>query len=128
MNKEQLDQLGSIILDSCIHVHRELGPGLLESAYTKALIRELSLRGLSLAYSHPVELSYKGEPLGKVYVIDIFVENEIILEIKSVDNLDPIFTAQLITYLKITGKKLGYLINFNTPLIKQGFKRVVHNI
>ena len=128
MNKEQLDQLGSIILDSCIHVHRELGPGLLESAYTKALIRELNLRGLSLAYSHPVELTYKGEPLGKVYVIDIFVENEIILEIKSVDALDPIFTAQMITYLKITGKKLGYLINFNTPLIKQGFKRVVHNI
>ena len=128
MNKEQLDQLGSIILDSCIHVHRELGPGLLESAYTKALIRELSLRGLRLAYGQPVEMTYKGEPLGKVYVIDIFVENEIILEIKSVDALDPIFTAQLITYLKITGKKLGYLSNFNTPLIKQGFKRVGHNI
>ena len=128
MNKDQLDRLGSIILDSCIHVHRELGPGLLESAYTTALIRELRLRDIQVSQNYPVELAYKGEHLGKVYVIDIFVENEIILEIKSVDTLDPIFTAQLITYLKITGKKLGYLINFNTLLMKYGFKRVVHNI
>jgi GxxExxY protein len=128
MNKDQLDRLGSIILDSCIHVHRELGPGLLESAYTTALIRELRLRDIQVSQHYPVELAYKGEHLGKVYVIDIFVENEIILEIKSVDTLDPIFTAQLITYLKITGKKLGYLINFNTLLMKYGFKRVVHNI
>ena len=73
----------------------------------------------------PVELEYKGEPLGKVYVMDILVEEEIILEIKSVDAIEPIFKAQLITYLKLAKKNLGYLINFNVPLLKDGFHRIV---
>lgn len=127
MKKEKLNVLGSIILDACITVHRELGPGLLESAYTKALIREFEIRNIEIKKQVPVELVYKETPLGKVYVIDILVENEIILEIKSVEAILPIFIFQVITYLKITDNKLGYLINFNVPLLKDGFKRIVHN-
>ncbi len=127
MTKESLNKLGGIILDACIAVHRELGPGLLESAYVTALVKELQLRGIKVRVQVPVEMEYKGEWLGKVYVIDILVEEEIILEIKSVDAIEPIFKAQLITYLKLLKKKLGYLINFNVPLLKDGFHRIVYN-
>jgi GxxExxY protein len=127
MTREKLNELGGIILDACITVHRELGPGLLESAYVIALVKELQLRGIRTRVQVPVEMEYKGEFLGKVYVIDILVENEIILEIKSVDGIEPIFKAQLITYLKLSKKSLGYLINFNVPLLKEGFQRIVYN-
>jgi len=127
MTKESLNKLGGIILDACIAVHRELGPGLLESAYVTALVKELQLRGIKVRVQVPVEMEYKGEWLGKIYVIDILVEEEIILEIKSVDAIEPIFKAQLITYLKLSKKKLGYLINFNVPLLKDGFHRIVYN-
>lgn len=127
MQKERYNELGGIILDSCITVHRELGPGLLESAYEVALLRELQLRGLKIKRQVIVDFIYKEIDLGKVYVMDILVEDEIILEIKAVDIYQPIFDAQLITYLKLANKKLGYVINFNVPLLKNGFKRIVYN-
>jgi len=127
MQNERYNELGGIILDACITVHRQLGPGLLESAYEIALVRELQLRGLKLKRQVVVPFIYKGVALGKIYVMDILVENEIILEIKAVDNYQPIFDAQLITYLKLANKKLGYIINFNVPLLKNGFKRIVYN-
>lgn len=126
MEKERYNELGGIILDASIAVHRELGPGLLESAYEIALTRELQLRGLNIKRQVTVEFIYKDVDLGKVYVMDILVENEIILEIKAVDIYQPIFDAQLITYLKLANKKLGYVINFNVPLLKNGFKRIVY--
>ena len=126
MNKERLNEIGGIILDACITVHRELGPGLLESAYTIALIRELQLRNIKACWHIPVEMTYKDIALEKIYVIDILVEEEIILEIKSVDKIEPIFKAQLITYPKLAKKNLGYLINFNVPLLKEGFNRIVY--
>lgn len=126
MNRDFLNKLGGIILDACITVHKELGPGLLESAYVIALVRELSLREIETKVGVPVELKYKGAYLGKAYVLDILVENEIILEIKSVTAIEPIFKSQLITYLRLAQKQLGYLINFNVPLMKEGFQRVVH--
>lgn len=124
--RERENRIGGIILDAAITVHRELGPGLLESAYLLALATELQLRGLYVKLQVPVELTYKNKHLGKVYVMDILVENSIILEIKSVDSMTAIFQAQLITYLKLAGKHLGYLINFNVPLLKDGFKRIVY--
>lgn len=127
MLNEELNRIGGIILEACITVHRILGPGLLESAYTIALVRELELRGVRTKTHVPVELSYKEVPLGKMYVIDVLVEDEIILEIKSVTAIEPIFKAQLITYLKLSQKKLGYLINFNVPLLKDGFHRMVYH-
>lgn len=127
MNKERLNEIGSIILDSAITVHRELGPGLLESAYQLALKRELELRGLHVLANVPVQLVYKDQALGKAYEIDLLVEGEVIIENKSVELMNPVFQFQVITYLKLYNKQLGYLINFNVPLLKDGFKRIVHN-
>ncbi|MBA4139453.1 MAG: GxxExxY protein [Segetibacter sp.] len=127
MTRERLNELGAIILDACITVHRELGPGLLESAYEISLRKELELRGLNVRVQVPVYLEYKGEDLGKAYLIDLLVEEEIIIEVKAVEIMHPVYDAQLITYLKLYGKHFGYLINFNVPLLKNGFKRIVHN-
>lgn len=126
MTRESLNQLGGIILDASIAVHRELGPGLLESAYQLALARELELRKVNFRTFVTVELTYKGVPLNKVYVMDVLVEEEIIVEIKSTESINPIFESQLITYLKLADKRLGYLINFNVLLLKDGFKRLVY--
>jgi len=128
MTTERLNEIGGIILDAAITVHRELGPGLLESAYQLALKRELELRGLKVRAKVPVELVYKDIPLGKAYEIDLLVEDEVIIENKSVEVMAPVFIFQVITYLKLYHqKKLGYLINFNVQYLKDGFKRIVNN-
>ena len=127
MTIEELNRLGGIILDASITVHRELGPGLLESAYVLALKHELQLRGLNARRGVPVELIFKGCHLGKCYEIDLLVEENIIIEAKSVLEMHPTYTAQLITHLKLYPLKLGYLINFNVPLLKNGFKRIAYN-
>lgn len=127
MTKERLNEIGGIILDAAITVHKELGPGLLESAYRLALKRELELRNLFVRMHVPVDLIYKELDLGKCYEVDLLVEDEIIIETKSCEGITPIFIAQVITYLKLFNKNLGYLINFNVPLLKDGFKRVVNN-
>ena len=127
MDRNRLNEIGGIILDAAITVHKELGPGLLESAYQLALKIELELRGLKVRAKVPVELMYKEVSLGKAYEIDLLVEEEVIIENKSTDGITPIFTFQVINYLKLYNKNLGYLINFNVPLLKDGFKRIVHN-
>lgn len=127
MDRERYHYLSGQILDSCIEVHRILGPGLLESVYQYALMTELTLREINTAQRIAVPLFYKGYDTGKVYEIDILVENEIVLELKAVDAIIPLFDAQLISYLKLSGKRLGFLINFNVPLLKDGFKRFVNN-
>lgn len=126
MTDAKLNAIGGVILDAALTVHRELGPGLLESAYNVSLKHELQLRNLLGQGQVPVELNYKGINLGKAYAIDLLVENSIIIEIKSTEGINPIHVAQLITYLKLSERKLGYLINFNTPLLKNGFKRIVY--
>lgn len=126
MTDTKLNAIGGIILDAALTVHRELGPGLLESAYTVSLKHELQIRNLLVQGQAPVELNYKGINLGKAYAIDLLVEDSIIIEIKSTEGINPIHVAQLITYLKLSERKLGYLINFNTPLLKHGFKRIVY--
>ncbi len=128
MTIERLNEIGGIILDAAITVHRELGPGLLESAYQLALKRELELRGLKVRAKVPVELVYKEVQLGKAYENDLLVEEEIIIENKSVEAMAPIFIFQVITYLKLYHqKKLGYLINFNVQYLKDRFKRIANN-
>src|SRR5688572_11771369 len=123
MTEDRLNEIGGTILDAAIVVHRELGPGLLESAYQLALKRELELRGLKVRAKVPVELIYKETFLGKAYEIDLLVEDEVIIENKSCDSI-----FQVITYLKLYHqKKLGYLINFNVRFLKDGFKRIVNN-
>jgi GxxExxY protein len=103
-----------------------MGPGLLEGVYQRCMVRELINRRIKVATMTPVALLYKGEPLNKEYIIDILVEDEIILELKSVEGLLTIHEAQIISYLKLADKRLGFLINFNVPLLKEGFRRFVN--
>jgi GxxExxY protein len=122
---EKLKQLSFVILDSAMTVHKEMGPGLLEAVDQHCMVKELRSREVFVSMMVPVPLHYKGEALNKDYVIDILVEDEIILELKAIENLLPVHEAQIISYLKLANKRLGFLINFNVPLLKQGFKRYV---
>ncbi|HKJ42018.1 MAG TPA: GxxExxY protein [Sunxiuqinia sp.] len=127
MTKAELNQLSKEILHASITVHREMGPGLLESVYELCLLKELHLRSIQAENQVPVPLFYKQENLNKDFRIDILVEKEIIIELKAVDLLLPVHEAQIISYLKLTNKRLGLLINFNAPLLRDGFNRYVNN-
>jgi len=127
MNNEELDKLSAKILDSAITVHKEMGPGLLESVYEQCLLKEFELRVIKALSQVSIPLIYKGYELSKDFKIDILVENEIIIELKSVEIMLPVFEAQIISYLKLADKRLGFLINFNVPILKQGFRRFVNN-
>ena len=115
------------IVDACFQVHIELGPGLLESAYEFALLKEFELRNIKAKNQVSVKLFYKGYDTGKAYAIDILVEDEIVIEIKCSETMHPVYEAQIISYLKLADKKLGFLVNFHVPLIKNGIKRIVNN-
>lgn len=112
------------IIAAAIEVHRHLGPGLLESAYEECLCHELELNGIRFERQKPVPLSYKNLKLNNSYRIDLLVEGAVIVEIKTVEKLLPVHEAQLLTYLRLSGTKLGLLINFNAALIKDGIKRL----
>jgi GxxExxY protein len=127
MTSDELNRLSKIILDASIEVHREMGPGLLESVYEECLLKELKLRNIQATNQVELPLIYKGKKLKKEFRIDVLVENEIIIELKTVDNILPVHEAQIISYLKLADKRLGFLINFNVSLLKQGFKRFVNN-
>ena len=113
------------IIGAAIEVHKALGPGLLESAYEECLCRELDLREIQYKRQQAVPIEYKGVKLDCGYRIDVLVRDLVILELKSVECLEPIHEAQLLTYLKLTGLKVGLLINFNVPVLKEGIKRMV---
>ena len=113
------------IMGVAIEVHRHLGPGLLESAYEECLCRELELRGLSFERQKPLPLEYKGIKLDCGYRIDIVVENKVILELKCVDAIAPVHEAQLLTYLRLSGLKVGLILNFYVAVMKDGIKRLV---
>lgn len=126
--KSELNELSGIIIDAAIEVHRELGPGLLERVYEASLAKELRLRGISSVRQLPQPVIYKGEELeDEGYKIDLLVEDSIIVELKTVSELLPIHHAQLLIYLRLSEKKLGLLINFHVPLLKNGIKRLVHD-
>ena len=127
MSREHLNKLSKIILDSSIEVHRNLGPGLLESVYEVCLCKELNLRDINLQRQVSLPVEYKNEKLDVDFRIDVLVENEIIIELKAVEFLLPVHEAQLLTYLKLADKRLGFLINFNVPKLVDGFKRRVNN-
>ncbi|MBL7846657.1 MAG: GxxExxY protein [Cyclobacteriaceae bacterium] len=124
--REELDSLSAQILDSAIKVHRAMGPGLLEAVYHHCMLAELRSRDLQVDTAVPVPLFYDGMPLDKEYIIDLLIDEEIILELKSVEGLLPVHEAQLISYLRLADKRLGFLINFNVPLLKNGFRRFVN--
>ena len=114
------------VIGAAIEVHKELGAGLLESAYEFCLKTELERQGLEVETQVDLPLFYKGEPTGKSYRIDMLVENKIVIELKSVEKLLPIHEVQLVTYLKLTNKAIGHLINFNVPVLKDGVKRKIN--
>jgi GxxExxY protein len=120
------EELSHEIIGAAIEVHRVLGPGLLESAYHECMCRELSTRQLKFRRKDPLPVNYKGLRLDCSYEMDIVVEGKVVLELKSVKKLAPIHEAQLLTYLKLSGLHLGFLVNFNTVLMKAGIRRLVH--
>lgn len=121
---EEQDPLTERIIGCAIEVHRVLGPGLLESAYVEALSVELGEAGLRLGRQVPVPLTYKGRYLGE-YRLDLLVEDAVVVEVKAVERFDPVHEAQLLTYLRLTGKRVGLVINFNRRLLREGIKRLV---
>ncbi len=118
--ESEQDPRTAAIIGAAIEVHRQLGPGLLESAYEQCLRHELHLRGLPFKCQVDLPVSYKGLQLDCGYKIDIIVDDEVVLELKSVERIFPVHEAQLLTYLKLSGKKVGLLINFNVPLLSRG--------
>ena len=122
------DELSALIIGAAIEVHRELGPGLLESIYEHCLVLELKQLGLELKRQHEVQVTYKGEPLELGFRIDLWVEDLIIVELKAIDGKHDVHTAQLLSYLKLTECKLGLLINFNQETLVKGVRRVVNGL
>lgn len=122
------NEISSRIIQAAIEVHRELGPGLLEGVYELCLVQVLSEMGLRVNQQVPVPIAFRGRELGAALRLDVIVENMVIIEVKAVDSLHDNHMAQLLTYLKLTGCKLGLLINFNEALLKNGLRRVVNGL
>ena len=122
------NEIGTSIVDSAIEIHTHIGPGLLESAYQKCLVYELKNRGLAVLEEVDLPLRYKGIKLDCGYRIDLLVNQKVIIEVKTVDSLLDIHKAQLLTYLKLSNCKLGYLLNFKSSRMKYGIKRIVNEL
>ena len=123
-----INKLSSKIIGAAIEVHKTLGPGLLESAYEECICHEFGLRHFSFERQKPLFVVYKGKKLDCGYRLDIVVENTIILELKSCENIEPIHRAQLLTYLRLSGLNLGLLLNFNTTVMRDGIVRIVNEL
>lgn len=126
ISKTEIEKIGKQIMDAAFEVHSELGPGLLESVYEICLVEELKERGLTVERQVKLPVVYKDKILQKEFIIDILVEKCVIIELKAVEMLLPVHEVQTLTYMKLADMKLGYLINFNVPLIKQGIKRKIN--
>ena len=124
--KDRLDEITRRIIGAAIEVHRHLGPGLLESAYETCLVFELKQLGFGVEQQKPLPVVYKGIALDCGYRLDLVVEDAVIVELKAVEQLASIFEAQLLSYLRLTGKKVGLLINFHVPVLKNGIKRIAN--
>lgn len=122
---EGLNRLAAVVVDAGLAVHRGLGPGLLESAYEHCLAHEFDLRGVAFERQVALPVIYKQTRLEAAYRLDLLVENAIIIEIKSADALAPVHRSQLLTYLRLSGCRLGFLMNFNAVLFKQGIQRLI---
>jgi len=123
-----LNEITARIIGAAIEVHIALGPGLLESAYEECLSQELQLRGISFERQKPLPVKYKGARLDCGYRLDMVVEDRVILELKACDSIEEIHKAQILTYLRLSGLKLGLILNFNVPVMKEGTVRVVNNL
>ena len=122
---DDINALTGEVIGAAIEVHKALGPGLLESAYEKCLCKELDLRKTGYVFQQPIPIVYKGLDLDCGYRADLIVQNSLIVELKACDALQPVHQAQLLTYMKLTKIKIGLLVNFNVPVLKDGIKRMV---
>ena len=122
------NEISNKVIGIAIELHKILGPGLLESAYENALVYDLKEAGLKVAQQIPIPFEYKEVKLDVGYRLDILLENKVILEIKSVETLASVHFAQLLTYLKLSNKRLGLLMNFNSQYLKDGIHRIVNNL
>jgi GxxExxY protein len=127
-SKMNENEISNKVIGAAIEVHKILGPGLLESAYEVCLERELNIQGLSVQRQLALPLVYKDVKCDIGYRIDLLVEDKVIIEIKSIEAINPIHIAQVLTYLRLSNRKLGLLINFNVPLLKDGIKRLVNKL
>jgi GxxExxY protein len=125
--EERLNRITENIIGAAIEVHRALGPGLLESAYEACLCFELVQRGLTVEQQKPLPVVYRDVKLDCGYRLDLLVEDAVVVEVKAIDRLAPIQQAQLLSYLKLSGCKVGLLINFNVKVLKDGLRRIVNN-
>lgn len=128
LSVDELNELSGEILNAAITVHSAMGPGLLESVYQQCMIKELNAREIQVDQNVHIKLNYKDEPIDKDYIIDLLVEGEIIIELKSIETILKVHEAQVVSYLRLANKRVGLLINFNVPLLKQGFRRYVNNL
>lgn len=126
MPNQKLEEIAKIVVNSVFKVHKELGPGLLEKVYEACLVYEIAKAGLEVNRQVDVPIVYDGVTLKEHLRLDIIVENSIIIEVKAVDIVNPVWNAQIISHLKLTDNELGFLINFNVPLIKNGIKRFIN--
>ena len=122
------NEIGRVVVDAAIAVHRELGPGLLESVYEAVLAEELSARGLNVARQVLVPIVYKGKQIDEGYRADIVANDLVVLELKSIETIRDVHKKQLLTYLKLGGKKLGFLLNFGEAVMKKGIVRIVNGL
>ncbi|MCB9294249.1 MAG: GxxExxY protein [Lewinellaceae bacterium] len=122
---QHLEEIGRLIVDSAYAVHYNLGPGLLEKVYEVCFCHELSKRGLSFQRQQYVPIEYDGVTFDEGLRVDVFVEGQVICELKAVEEVNPVWQAQILSHLKLADKRLGYLINFNVPKIKEGIRRFV---
>jgi GxxExxY protein len=122
------NEIAKLVVDSAYHVHTKLGPGLLESVYEVVLAHEIEKRGFAVKRQVPIPVEYDGLVFDEGFRADIFVEDSVILELKSVESVAPVHKKQLLTYRRLADKKLGLLLNFGAPLIKKGIFRIVNNL
>ncbi len=122
------NEISGMIVDAAYRVHRRVGPGLFESVYERILRYELERRGLLVLAQHPVPVIYDSIRIDEAFRADLIVENKVIVELKSVEAIHPVHQMQVLTYLRLSGLRLGLLINFNVPLIKSGIKRIANGI
>lgn len=122
-----VDQISGVVVDECVRIHRELGPGLLESVYETVLAGAMVRRGLKIDRQLPVDIHYDGMAFAAAFRIDLLVADTLIIEIKSVERLSNLHAKQLLTYLRLTGRQVGLLLNFSGETMKEGIRRVVNN-
>ncbi len=128
ISEDEIDRISNVVIGCAIEVHKVLGPGLLESAYQHCLAWELRQAGLVVVEQVAIPIQYKSVAIANAYRLDMVVENELVLELKAVERLEPVHVAQMLTYLRANRFRLGLLLNFNVESMRKGIKRIVNNL